>query len=58
MPYANLSVTVPETDMTTILAALESLRAKLPFLVMLTPEERQTDLQAGRQERGLYGKSP
>lgn len=47
MPYANLSVTVPETDMTAILAALESLRAKLPFLVMLTPEERRTILKLG-----------
>jgi hypothetical protein len=47
MPYANLSVTVPVADMTLISTALETLRAKLPFLVMLTPEERKTILKLG-----------
>lgn len=42
MPSINLvDATLPGTDITTILAALDGIRDKLPFLVDLTPEERQ-----------------
>lgn len=49
MPYANISVTLSEADMQAVRASLDAIRAKLPFLVALTPKERQKLVKMGEK---------
>ncbi len=41
MPYQNISAALTPEDLQAINAAVEAIEAMLPFLVSLTPEERQ-----------------
>lgn len=42
MPYQNISAVLSAADQASILAKLNEIRALLPFLINLTPEERST----------------
>lgn len=47
MPYANLSVTLPQADVDAIKAALITINSKLPFLISLTNDERKSLFKMG-----------
>lgn len=48
MPQQNLvSATLNDTDQTAVLTAIATIKAKLPFLITLTPEERQSLFKMG-----------
>ena len=47
MPYNNLSITVTPAQDTAVNSGFQTIRTGLPFLVNLTPEERQTSSKMG-----------
>lgn len=47
MPYQNISASVSAPDLTAIKASVAEIRAKLPFLVGLTADERRSLFKAG-----------
>lgn len=49
MPYANISASLSDADARAIREALESIKAKLPFLVTLTPKERRSLVKMGEK---------
>ncbi len=42
MPDNRVSATLSQTDLQAVLAAIQTIRDKLPFLIDLTPDERRT----------------
>lgn len=42
MPENRVSATLSEADQQAVLAAIETIRQKLPFLIDLTPEQRRS----------------
>jgi hypothetical protein len=49
MPYGNISATLSDADLQATRASLDAIRAKLPFLVSLTPKERQKLVKMGEK---------
>jgi hypothetical protein len=47
MPYHNISATLSAADLTAIKTALNTIKAKLPFLINLTEEERMSMTKMG-----------
>ena len=47
MPYQNISAQVSAADVTAVKNAVATIRAKLPFLVSLTADERKSLFKAG-----------
>ncbi|MBI5216452.1 MAG: hypothetical protein HY960_11935 [Ignavibacteriae bacterium] len=57
MPYSNISAELPDADRDAAIDALKSARAKLPFLINLTAEERGTMLKMGDKSVSFVSKS-
>jgi hypothetical protein len=53
MPENRVSATLSEADRQAVLAAIQTIRQKLPFLVDLTPEERHALPKLGGKSRGF-----
>lgn len=53
MPANRVSAQLGEADRQAVLAAIETIRQRLPFLVDLTPEERRTLPRMGEKSRGF-----
>ena len=47
MPYTNIDATVTDAQRTTVLASLNAAQGERPFLVNLTPQERQERSKMG-----------
>lgn len=57
MPVNRVSATLGETERLAVLAAIETIRQKLPFLIDLTPEERRTLPKMGDKSRGFVAQA-
>jgi hypothetical protein len=57
MPYQNISAQLSETDIKEIKAALNTIEAKLPFLVHLTVEERRKLFKMGNKSLAFVSNS-
>lgn len=57
MPDNRISATLSQADQQAVLAAVNTIREKLPFLVDLTPEERRTLLRMGDKSRGFVAQA-
>lgn len=53
MPDNRISATLSDTDRQAVLSAINTIRDKLPFLVDLTPEERQSLPKMGDKSRAF-----
>jgi len=53
MPDNRISATLSQADQQAVLAAVNTIREKLHFLIDLTPEERRTLLKMGDKSRGF-----
>lgn len=57
MPENRVSATLSEADRQAVLAAVETIRQKLPFLISLTPEQRRSLPKMGDKSRAFVGKA-
>lgn len=57
MPDNRISATLSQADQQAVLAAVNTIRTKLPFLVDLTSEERRTLLRMGDKSRGFVAQA-
>jgi hypothetical protein len=57
MPYQNISASVSEKDLQEIKSALDTIEAKLPFLINLTPEERRSLFKMGNKSLSFVSNS-
>ncbi len=57
MPTSQISATLAEADRKAILDALEGIKAKLPFLVDLTTDERKALPRMGDKSRAFVAKA-
>ena len=57
MPENRVSASVSEADRQAVLAAIETIRTKLPFLIDLTPEQRRALPKMGDRSRAFVGKA-
>jgi hypothetical protein len=53
MPENRVSATLNDTDRQAVLAAINTIRTKLPFLIDLSPEERRSLPRMGDKSRGF-----
>ncbi|HVF42395.1 MAG TPA: hypothetical protein VM936_05275 [Pyrinomonadaceae bacterium] len=53
MPDNRISATLSQSDRQAVLDAINTIRAKLPFLIDLSPEERQALPKMGDKSRGF-----
>lgn len=53
MPENRVSAQLGEAEQQAVLAAIQTIRQKLPFLIDLTPEERRTLPRMGDKSRGF-----
>jgi hypothetical protein len=53
MPVNRISASLGEAERQAVLAAVQTIRQKLPFLLDLTPEERRTLPKMGDKSRGF-----
>jgi len=57
MPENRVSAAISEADRQAVLAAIETIRQKLPFLIDLTPEQRRSLPKMGDKSRAFVGKA-
>ncbi|HWS88432.1 MAG TPA: hypothetical protein VN282_15780 [Pyrinomonadaceae bacterium] len=57
MPDNRISATLSEADRQDVLAAIATIREKLPFLIDLTPEQRRSLPKMGDKSRAFVGKA-
>ena len=57
MPDNRVSATLSEADQQAVLAAIETIRQKLPFLIDLTPEQRRSLPKMGDKSRAFVAKA-
>ena len=57
MPDNRISASLSQADQQAVLAAIGTIREKLPFLVDLTPEERRTLPRMGDRSRGFVAQA-
>lgn len=57
MPDNRISATLSQADQQAVLAAINTIREKLPFLVDLTPEERRALPKMGESSRGFVAQA-
>jgi hypothetical protein len=57
MPDNRVSAVLSETDRQALLAAIETIRTKLPFLIDLSPEQRRSLPKMGDKSRAFVGKA-
>ena len=57
MPDNRVSATLSEADQQAVLAAINTIRQKLPFLIDLTPEQRRSLPKMGDKSRAFVGKA-
>ncbi len=57
MPENRVSATLSEADLQAVLAAINTIRTKLPFLIDLSPEERRSLLKMGDKSRGFVSQA-
>ena len=57
MPDNRVSAALSEADQQAVLAAIETIRQKLPFLIDLTPEQRRSLPKMGDKSRAFVGKA-
>ena len=57
MPENRVNAAISETDKQAVLAAIETIRQKLPFLIDLTPEQRRSLPKMGDKSRAFVGKA-
>lgn len=57
MPENRVSASISEADRQAVLAAIETIRTKLPFLIDLSPEERKALPRMGNTGRGFVAKA-
>lgn len=53
MPDNRVSASLPQADQQAVLAAIDNIRQKLPFLIDLTPDERRSLPKMGDTSRGF-----
>ncbi len=49
MPYSNISATLSDADIQIVRASIQTIESKLPFLISLTPKERQKLVKMGEK---------
>jgi hypothetical protein len=57
MPYTNIDATLSETERADILDAINLIVSKMPFLINLTPSERQTLPKMGNVSQSFVSKA-
>jgi hypothetical protein len=57
MPDNRISATLSQADQQAVLAAIQTIRQKLPFLIDLTPEERRSLPRMGDRSRGFVAQA-
>jgi hypothetical protein len=57
MPDNRVSATISEPDRQAVLAAIETIRQKMPFLIALTPEQRRSLPKMGDKSRAFVDKA-
>ena len=57
MPDNRVSASISEADLQAVLAAVETIHQKLPFLIALTPEQRRSLPKMGDRSRAFVGKA-
>jgi hypothetical protein len=57
MPENRVSASINEADRQAVLAAIETIRQKLPFLINLTPEQRRSLPKMGDRSRAFVSKA-
>jgi hypothetical protein len=57
MPDNRVSAALGEADRQAVLAAIETIRQKMPFLIALTPEQRRSLPKMGDRSRAFVGKA-
>jgi len=57
MPDNRVSATLSQADQQAVLAAVNAIRQKLPFLIDLTPEDRRTLPRMGDRSRGFVSQA-
>lgn len=57
MPDNRVSAELSEADRQAVLAAIETIRQKLPFLIDLSPEQRRSLPKMGDKSRAFVGKA-
>ncbi|HEX7313733.1 MAG TPA: hypothetical protein VF297_07415 [Pyrinomonadaceae bacterium] len=57
MPENRVSASISEADQQAVLAAVETIHAKLPFLISLTAEQRRSLAKMGDKSRAFVGKA-
>jgi hypothetical protein len=57
MPDNRISAALTQADRQAVLAAVNTIREKLPFLIDLTPDERRTLLRMGDKSRGFVAQA-
>ena len=57
MPDNQVSAEISEADQQAVLAAIETIRQKLPFLIDLTPEQRRSLPKMGDKSRAFVSKA-
>lgn len=57
MPENRVSANLGEADLQAVLAAIETIRQKLPFLIDLTPEQRRSLPKMGDKSRAFVEKA-
>jgi hypothetical protein len=57
MPDNRVSAAISEADQQAVLAAIETIRQKLPFLIDLSPEQRRSLPKMGDKSRAFVGKA-
>jgi hypothetical protein len=57
MSENRVSATISEADQQAVLAAIETIRQKLPFLIDLSPEQRRSLPKMGDKSRAFVGKA-
>jgi hypothetical protein len=57
MPDNHVSASLSQADQQAVLAAINTIREKLPFLIDLTPEERRTLPRMGDRSRGFVAQA-
>lgn len=57
MPENRVSAEISDADQQAVLAAIETIRQKLPFLIDLSPEQRRSLPKMGDKSRAFVGKA-
>ena len=57
MPDNRVSATISQADQQAVLAAIETIRQRLPFLIDLTPEQRRSLPKMGDKSRAFVSKA-